>query len=663
MAHKFDIQTVFKVNDQASGVLKNVGKVGQSLTRQFGRATSAINGTIKSVSGLIAPLGVISGLAGAGFVKGIAGAREYANAVADMTERLGVSAKFLQEQHYISKLNAGSAEEVNEALAKLSKQYGALKTNTGALYAGLQKISPALLNQLKGAKSNEEAFNLMIKAIRKVEDPAKKLYLSQLAFGTAGKAMINIANQSEESLDALRKEANAAGLVMDTETVKGAQELGDSFTDLREHIRGVFNQITGKLIPILIPFIKRITEWIKANRELIGTKVNQFVEQFAAVLKKIDIEKILNGLSAFATGILKVTDVIAGLNKWVLLLGVAMYTGFICNAAKAVKEVWTLLEIIPGLGKALAFLRTGFIKLGLAILTTPIGWFIAGTAALVGAFVYLWKNCEGFRNFFISIWDGVKKAWDAFIEYGSAFLEGFLAPFKAVGEWLGEKFVDIFDVIAGKIKSFVKIWTDAWDGIKNGIKATVDFIVKVIDAILSPIETLKKGLSFIKDAGGWVANKLGFGGENIENDYDGDENTYNTYNNSRSFRNIYNSEDGDTIYNNDSEGDITNNYNNSRNEYMYNTYNNAGAKNNICNNEDGDTINNYYNRRTDNNTYNNLQQAQTPATLSQYYAPQQTQKSSAKVEVSFKNMPKEASVDTISEDGPLDLGVEYGYAW
>ena len=630
MAHNFDIQTVFKVNDKASGVLKNVGKVGASLTRQFGKATGAINNTIKSVSGLIAPLGVISGLAGAGFVKGISSAREYANAVADMSERLGVSAKFLQEQHYISKLNAGSTEEVNAAVAKLSKQYGALKTNTGALYAGLQKISPALLKQLKGAKSNEEAFNIMIKAIRKVEDPAKKLYLSQLAFGNAGKAMVNIANQSEESLAELRKEANAAGLVMDEQTVKGAQELGDSFTDLREHIRGVFNQITGKLIPILIPFIKRITEWIKANRELISTKVNEFIKQFAELLSKIDIEKILAGLSGFATGILRVTGFIAGLNKWFLLLGVAMYTGFICNAAKATKEIWTLLEIIPGLGKVLSFVRTGFIKLGLAILTTPIGWIITGIAALVAGFIYLWKNCESFRNFFINIWEGVKTAWNAFLEYGSAFLEGFMEPFKAVGEWLGEKFVDIFEVISEKISAFVKVWNDAWEGIKSGIKATVDFIVKVIDAILSPIETLKKAMSYVKDAGGWIADKLGFGG---------DENTINQ-----------------------NDGDMVNNYDNSRNEYMYNTYDNAGAENNIYNNESGDTTNNYYNRRGINN-YNTLQQTTMPATLAQLQTPMQPKNSSARVEVSFKNMPKEASVDRVSENGPMDLGVEYGYAW
>ena len=256
-----------------------------------------------------------------------------------------------------------------------------------------------------------------------------------------------------------------------------------------------------------------------------------------------------------------------------------------------------MLELIPGLGKVLAFARTGFIKLGLAMLTTPIGWIITGIAALVAGFIYLWKNCEGFRNFFINMWEGIKSAWNAFLEYGAAFLEGFLEPFQTAGEWLGEKFVDIFDVVADKIQVFVKIWNDAWDGIKNGIKATVDFIIKVIDAVLSPIETLKKAMSFVKDAGGWIVDKLGFG----------------------------------------SEG-------------------------NVVNETAGDTVNNYDNSRGVNN-YNTLQQTALPAMLAQYQTPIPAQNSSAKVEVSFKNMPKEASVDRVSENGPMDLGVEYGYAW
>lgn len=48
--------------------------------------------------------------------------------------------------------------------------------------------------------------------------------------------------------------------------------------------------------------------------------------------------------------------------------------------------------------------------LNAAIRANPIGFFITLITLLVGAFMLLWNNCEGFRNFWIGLWDGIKTA-------------------------------------------------------------------------------------------------------------------------------------------------------------------------------------------------------------------------------------------------------------
>src|SRR5699024_11381930 len=52
----------------------------------------------------------------------------------------------------------------------------------------------------------------------------------------------------------------------------------------------------------------------------------------------------------------------------------------------------------------------------LALLTNAIGLVITTIGLLVGAFTYLWKTNEGFRNFFITAWVAIKTAavwaWD-----------------------------------------------------------------------------------------------------------------------------------------------------------------------------------------------------------------------------------------------------------
>ena len=517
----------FKIIDNATKVLSKIGKGFQPLGRQLQVVAKRASAVTSSVGKIITPLTVVTGIAGRSFVQGISNAREYANATGDLADRLGVSAKFLQEQHYVAKLNAGSAEEMTSAIETLSRGYGALQAGTGKLYSGLQKISPALLKQVKAAKSSEEAFDIMVKALRKVEDPAKRVYLSQLAFGNGAKSMINVAQNSEEALAALRQEAHDLGAVMDDSTIKGAQDMGEAMDKLTTSVGGVFNQLASKLIPILTPFIQRITEWIKVNKELIGTKIEQFAKQFAEVLSKIDLEAILNGLANFGSLCLNVTQVLAGLNKWVLILGVAIGTGLLGNLARFALSLGKLFFMIPGVSTLLSKLGTGIMSLGarmvpllisglaslgaaikavsLAFLASPIGWIVAGIAAVIAIFALLWNKCEGFRNFWIGLWDGIKTAAGVAWDFLTGAFEGIMHP---------------IDTLMAKFDGFRSFWETTWDLISGIGKGAIDFIADTIGAIMHPIDTLMKKFETLKSIGGWFADKLGFG-----NDDEGKEET------------------------------------------------------------------------------------------------------------------------------------------
>lgn len=74
----------------------------------------------------------------------------------------------------------------------------------------------------------------------------------------------------------------------------------------------------------------------------------------------------------------------------------------------------------------LTALRTALMGLWTAFLANPIAWVIVGIAALVAAFVVLWKRSEAFRDFWTDLWnkiadpvrqaiDAVKAAWDGLV--------------------------------------------------------------------------------------------------------------------------------------------------------------------------------------------------------------------------------------------------------
>lgn len=140
----------------------------------------------------------------------------------------------------------------------------------------------------------------------------------------------------------------------------------------------------------------------------------------------------------------------------------------------------------------------GFVKLWAAIGMNPIAITIAGIAALVAGFVYLWNHCEAFRDFFIGLWNVLKTSvQNAVIVIGDLF--------DSLGEafnWLGNKFNDIKDKIVGaatslrdgvndKIQGIGTFFTNIGEGIKNSFKAVINWIIDKFNWFIRQVNKIK----------------------------------------------------------------------------------------------------------------------------------------------------------------------------
>ena len=128
-----------------------------------------------------------------------------------------------------------------------------------------------------------------------------------------------------------------------------------------------------------------------------------------------------------------------------------------------------------------------------AWLACPITWIIlaivAVIGALVGAFMWLWDNSEGFRNFFTGLWEGIKNVVstvvDAIVGFFKALWEDIKSDWNAVVSFFTAIWNGIKNVFSTVVDWFVNIFSSAWEGIKSVWNAVVDFFKGIWDGIVN----------------------------------------------------------------------------------------------------------------------------------------------------------------------------------
>lgn len=149
-----------------------------------------------------------------------------------------------------------------------------------------------------------------------------------------------------------------------------------------------------------------------------------------------------------------------------------------------------------------------------AWLASPITWIVIGIVAAVGAlvaiFVVLWNKCDGFREFFVNMWEKIKSSFQSFVDYVRHTLESikdsisnaFSAAWEAV-KAIWDKVSPYFQMVWENIKVVFSVAKDvlgaafsaAWEIIKavwdtatgffQAIWDTIAGIFSVVSAVLS----------------------------------------------------------------------------------------------------------------------------------------------------------------------------------
>lgn len=122
-----------------------------------------------------------------------------------------------------------------------------------------------------------------------------------------------------------------------------------------------------------------------------------------------------------------------------------------------------------------------------AVLSGPVGWIIGIVVALVAVFVLLWNKCEGFRNFFIGLWNGivsvVSNAWNSFLEGARPIVEALMNVWNALTEFFSVLWNGIVSVATTVWNGIVEVVTPIIEAIKTAWNSLVEFFTNLWNSI------------------------------------------------------------------------------------------------------------------------------------------------------------------------------------
>ena len=388
-----------KIGTAATGIMKGVGVIGAAMG---GAWLAAVEGTRE----YRAQMGLLDGAFKAAGHSSTEAKNTYSalNAVLGDTEQAVEAAQHIamiadneKEMNDLVDVGAGIFQRFGQSLPLEGLFEGVLHTSQ------LGEVQGSLADALEWSGITVEDFNVKLEACTTAEE-RQDLIMKTLK-DTYGEA----ATQYKET----NKDVMAA---------RQAQEkLTDAFSELGRVGEPILTAIKTKVAEMvtaavphlqnLVNKVKDVKKWVQDNRQTINNWKAAIVGATAAI------------------------------GSFVLILK----WGSIMGAAKT----------------ALAGVRTGVLLLNAAMRANVIGLIVSLIIGLVAAFVTLWKNNEGFRNFWIGLWNKIRSAC-------STAITG-----------IKNKFNDLKDA-AGRVKSWFE---DIRKSISDKIGAAKDSVDKAIKKI------------------------------------------------------------------------------------------------------------------------------------------------------------------------------------
>ncbi|WP_375631914.1 phage tail tape measure protein, partial [Bartonella sp. CL70QHWL] len=522
------------------------------------RFSAAVKNMTKSLHGVQSALSTaasrasvftgVLGLAGGGLVASVAAltmkTMHLGDSLYHASHHLNMSVASLQLWGDAADNSGTSAELFQQSLAVLNRRSAQAYAGQKRGMMGFEALGISVKNTSGKLKSTSVLLEEITDKMSKMKSQAQRQHIAALLFGGDGKEMATMLAQGMAPIKELFAKARKGKWLIGADVARYAADLSDKLGAFKKKIGGIASFIGARFMPVINDMIDGFSKLIDENRDLIQTTV----ASWAKTLKKV-LNDLLNPTSDLRKGISDLTERIKGWFQWLepligeitlfkvglvalgsfifgpliaalaaagaafVSLGITIMTtpiGWLMGGIAALfvlYQYWDKLNgwvaaslaavgavLIASLIPAITAVSSAFISLGIAIMTTPIGWIIGGIAALVAAGYLLYKHWDTVISF-------ISKLWDSFYSLCSNVFNNLLTFFKNFSPltWISKKINELIEWLFGV--DLMEIGSNLINGLWEGIKSKWDDLYNGFGNMM------KKLTSWMPN---WVKEKLGF---------------------------------------------------------------------------------------------------------------------------------------------------------
>jgi hypothetical protein len=204
---------------------------------------------------------------GASFATAVAGAvsalsfretLDAADALQDLSERVGIAASTLSEFRYAAKLTGTGTETLARGLRALALEATQAASGNKEAEALWRSIGVTVTDAAGKMRSLDDLLVDVAERFSGYEDGARKVALANALFGRSGQELLPFLSLGRSGLAAMRTEARALGAVISDDLAKQASEFNDNLDRMGALMRSVGVAVAGDALPALNRFLETV---------------------------------------------------------------------------------------------------------------------------------------------------------------------------------------------------------------------------------------------------------------------------------------------------------------------------------------------------------------------------------------------------------------------